>query len=141
MRLSLYTDIGLKVLMYLRGADNLITLSEIAREFDIPKNHLVKVANHLVKLNWISALRGRGGGLSYNISSDRLKLGDIILILEGRHELIDCDAAPCKLSRACNLRQAFNQAIQSFYTSLNKHTMADIASGDTAALIKLIRQV
>ena len=58
MRLNLYTDIGLKVLIYLRNAENLVTLTEILEQFIIPRNHLIKVANHLVKLNWIQAIRG-----------------------------------------------------------------------------------
>ena len=140
MHLNIYTDIGLKIIIYLKNSNELATLTEISKQLNIPKNHLIKVANHLVKLSWIIAIRGRNGGLKYNTATDNLKLGDVIFMLEGKKELLGCDADQCKLRYACNLRKALNKALQVFYAELNSITIADITSGETAALVVLIKK-
>ena len=139
MHLNLYTDIGLKTIIYLKNSNELVTLTEISKQFNIPRNHLVKVANHLVKLSWIIAVRGRNGGLKYNPATDNLKLGDVIIMLEGENELLGCDTDLCKLRNACNLRKALNRALHAFYAELNSIKIADITSGETAALVVQIK--
>lgn len=141
MQLTLYTDIGLKTLMYLKYAEGLVTLPEISKQFDLPYNHVIKVANHLVRLNWVSSVRGRNGGLRYNKDSDKLKLGDVVAILEGKTELLNCEGGGCKLRNACILRGILSQAVESFYSNLNQYTLADITGGITAkAIIKMHKE-
>ncbi|HAV37025.1 MAG TPA: BadM/Rrf2 family transcriptional regulator, partial [Massilia sp.] len=40
-----------------------VTVAEIATQFDLPLNHLVKVVGHLARAGWVRATRGRNGGL------------------------------------------------------------------------------
>ena len=70
MRLTRFSDIGLRVLVYLERADEQsiartqpVTVAEIAKQFDIPQNHLVKVVAEMAKIGWIKSTRGRNGGL------------------------------------------------------------------------------
>ncbi|HTF74853.1 MAG TPA: Rrf2 family transcriptional regulator, partial [Bradyrhizobium sp.] len=45
MRLTVYTDYALRLLMYLAlKEDQLATIAEIAKSFAISRNHLMKVA-------------------------------------------------------------------------------------------------
>lgn len=56
MRLTHFTDIGLRVLIYLtrvREAQSSVTVAEIASQFDISVNHLVKVVGRLARAGWI----------------------------------------------------------------------------------------
>lgn len=135
MNLNLYTDIGLKTIMYLKVTNNLVTLNEISNQFDIPKNHLIKVANFLVKSGYIIAIRGRNGGLKYHPDSDNVVLGELIKSLEGQKELLGCDDGGCRLRSSCGLRSALNEALDQFYTTLNKYTISDITKGGTSELI------
>ena len=49
LRLTVYTDYALRMLMYLALKDDgLATIAEIAESYDISKNHLTKVAHQLV---------------------------------------------------------------------------------------------
>ena len=48
MRLTVYTDYALRLLMYLALKDDgLATIAEVAGSYDISKNHLMKVAHQL----------------------------------------------------------------------------------------------
>ena len=84
MQINRFTDLSLRVLMYLsqQHEEAPITINEIAKQFNVPKNHLIKVVTRLNKLSWIIASRGRNGGLKLHAASNKLKLGDIVKELE-----------------------------------------------------------
>ena len=64
MRLTVYTDYALRLLMYLAlKEDQLATIAEIAQSFAISRNHLMKVAYQLGVAGYVETVRGRGGGL------------------------------------------------------------------------------
>ncbi|MFP5406466.1 MAG: RrF2 family transcriptional regulator, partial [Gammaproteobacteria bacterium] len=64
MRITQYTDYGLRVLMYVGGNDGrLVTIAEIAARFGISRAHLMKVVNRLVRAGFLVGKRGTGGGL------------------------------------------------------------------------------
>jgi len=59
MRLTLYTDYSLRVLLYLAyKKDEMATISELADFYKISRNHLVKVVHNL----GIQATSSRRGG-------------------------------------------------------------------------------
>jgi Rrf2 family nitric oxide-sensitive transcriptional repressor len=63
MRLTVYSDYALRVLMYLAAKqDGLATIAEIATSYDISENHLMKVAHQLGVAGYVETVRGRGGG-------------------------------------------------------------------------------
>lgn len=124
MQLTLFTDIALKSIMYIKQSNDLVTINEIADRFDITRNHLIKVLNFAVHKKWILSIRGRNGGLSYNLDSDGLKLGDVIMILENKDELLDCNN--CILNKNCSLRGILYKAQLEFYAYLNKYTLKDL---------------
>jgi Rrf2 family nitric oxide-sensitive transcriptional repressor len=136
MRLTRFSDFGLRVLMYLtRDRDAPVTIAEIARQFEVPHNHLVKVANRLAKLGWITAIRGRNGGLVLAHPADTLRIGDVIRQLEECETLVDCDDDPCALRGRCLLKAALNAGLEAFYDKMNQFTLADVVSGRTGAAI------
>jgi Rrf2 family nitric oxide-sensitive transcriptional repressor len=75
MQITKFTDLGLRVLMYLSQEVNgqVVTIQEIAQQFNVPRNHLIKVVTRLNKLNWISTTRGRTGGLKLGANANQLK--------------------------------------------------------------------
>ena len=66
MKLTRFSDIGLRVLMYLarESRSPSVTVAEVATQFDVPHNHLVKVVGMLARIGWVDAVRGRNGGIS-----------------------------------------------------------------------------
>src|SRR5881392_2474544 len=104
MRITRFSDIGLRVLIYLAGASQQrspATVAEIAKQFDIPANHLVKVAGQMARAGWIDALRGRHGGLVLRADPATLRIGTVLRELEGDAELVDCTGLQCRLSNDC----------------------------------------
>jgi Rrf2 family nitric oxide-sensitive transcriptional repressor len=134
MHLTRFTDLGLRVLMYLMHArpDTPVTNAEIASQFKVPHNHVIKVVHKLGKLGWIETQRGRGGGLQLAVSPKRLRLGEVLQALEGTVELVDCDSPPCVLSHRCSLKGVLDEALAAFYAKLNEHTLGDLDDSRTA---------
>ena len=66
LRLTVYTDYSLRLLMYLALKDDgLATIAEIAESYGISKNHLMKVAHQLGVAGYVATVRGRSGGLRF----------------------------------------------------------------------------
>jgi Rrf2 family nitric oxide-sensitive transcriptional repressor len=137
MQLTRFTDFGLRMLMYLSKHDRAtpITIAEIARQFDIPHNHLIKVANRLGKLGLVKALRGRNGGLVLALPADSIRLGETLRGLEGDTPLVNCEDPPCALGGNCMLNSALSSGLSAFYDRMNEYTLADVAAGRTETAI------
>jgi Rrf2 family nitric oxide-sensitive transcriptional repressor len=138
MRLTRFSDIGLRVLMYLAQAGEQrtpVTVAEIARQFDIPVNHLVKVVAQLSRTGWVLATRGRKGGLALGVEAHKLRVGAVLRELEGDSELVDCTAQGCRLSLDCRLRGVLAAGQRAFYEAMDAYSLADIVQGTTGEQI------
>ena len=79
MRLTVYTDFSLRVLMFLAlKGDGLATIAEIAKAYGISKNHLVKVAHQLGLAGYVETVRGKGGGLRLARRPESIVLGEVV---------------------------------------------------------------
>ena len=138
MRLTRFSDIGLRVLLYLSGSGERripVTIAEVAAQFDLPANHVVKVVGHLARVGWVEATRGRNGGIRLNADASVLRVGTVLRELEGDAELVDCDSQPCRLSRDCRLREALQIGLNAFYHAMDGYTLADMAKGGSGEQI------
>lgn len=137
MQLTRFTDFGLRMLMYLSKHDRAtpITIAEIAGQFDVPHNHLIKVANRLGKLGLVKALRGRNGGLVLAVPAETIRLGEALRGLEGDVPLVNCEDPPCALGGRCLLTGALRAGLDAFYDRMNEFSLADVSTGRTEAAI------
>lgn len=143
MRITRFSDIGLRVLIYLSGADEHrapTTVAEIAKQFDVPVNHLVKVVGQLARVGWIQSLRGRHGGLRLRADAATLRIGTVLRELEGDAELVDCDGQQCRLSQNCLLRGALAAGLQAFYDAMDRYTLANLTGGTVGEQIIMMRR-
>jgi len=130
MRLTTYTDYGLRVLMYLglRG-ENLSTIQEIAEQYGISKNHLMKLVNELAQLGYVDAVRGKNGGLRLGRRPDQITVGEIVRQLEPDMALVECFRVTdvhCQIVSDCILRPALEDALDRFLETLDGYTLADL---------------
>jgi Rrf2 family nitric oxide-sensitive transcriptional repressor len=135
MRLTRFSDIGLRVLIYLESAGERsqpVTVAEIGTQFDIPLNHLVKVVGQLAKLGWVKATRGRNGGLRLAADPATLTIGQVLRKLEGdENDLVDCEGTNCALKMDCQLRGMLRAGMRAFYEAMDRFTLAQASSGPT----------
>ena len=141
MRLTVYTDFSLRLLMYLAvKPDGVSTIGEVAEAYDIPKNHLTKVAHQLGLAGTITTVRGKGGGLRLGRPANQIVVGAVVRSTEPDMALVPCFepvCARCPIVPACGLRGALHQARSAFLRVLDGYTLADIA-GNTAELQALL---
>jgi Rrf2 family nitric oxide-sensitive transcriptional repressor len=130
MRLTVYTDYALRLLMYLALKDEgLATINEVAERYGISKNHLMKVAYELGTAGYVETVRGRGGGLRLAKPAASLSLGDIVRQTEPDMALVPCFKpvdAPCAIERCCVLRKALDKARHAFLGVLDGYTLKDL---------------
>lgn len=138
MRITRFSDIGLRVLIYLsRAGDDRVspTVAEIAAQFSVPVNHLVKVVGHLARAGWVQTTRGRNGGVRLCVDPSALKIGTVLQELEGDAELVDCEGQECLLKGNCRLRSALRVGLRAFYDAMDTYSLADITGGTTGQQI------
>ncbi|WP_170575083.1 Rrf2 family transcriptional regulator [Ruegeria atlantica] len=129
MRLTSFTDYGLRVLMRLAGApDCAMTTSELAAEFQVSRNHLAKVISALAGAGYLETRRGGSGGAILARPPEEIRLGDVVAFLESGQVLVECfspGGAACTLTPNCRLKARLAQAEASFLADLNCSTLAD----------------
>ncbi len=130
MRLTIHTDYALRMLMLLAvEPDQLHTIEEIARRYDISRNHLMKVTQTLAQTGFVDSLRGRGGGLRLNHPPEKINLGAVVRATEDNLALVECfdpTRNNCVLSGVCGLRGPFDEALRAFLAVLDRYTLADL---------------
>ena len=127
MQLNKFTDYALRILLYIaQPRDMPYTIAEIAEDLHVSKNHLVKIVHFMGQHDWIITTRGKGGGIRLNPQALNSQLGEIVRILQGDHQIVECNTPPCVLRSKCGLKGILDQALEQFNISLNQYTLNDV---------------
>ncbi|WGT52349.1 RrF2 family transcriptional regulator [Thioclava nitratireducens] len=129
MRLTSFTDYGLRVLMRMAGTpEQPFTTGELAEEFRVSRNHLAKVISTLAANGWLETRRGGGGGAILARPPETIRLGDVVAALEGDQAIVECFAPEgntCPLTPQCRLKTRLATANAAFIADLNRTTLAE----------------
>lgn len=128
MQLTIFTDYGLRSLMYVAAhTDRLSSVREIAEHYNISRNHLVKVVHRLAQLGYIDSVKGKGGGIRLAHDPASIRLGDIVKALEPMNlvECFDQKTNTCRMTNSCQLKHYLYDAGKAFIAEMNKYTLAD----------------
>ncbi len=129
MRLTRFADYSLRVLMHLAiTPDRLCTVKEVAQNYQISQNHLVKIVNNLSHLGYIESRKGKGGGIRLLKEADSINLCDLIVNLEPNLNLVECfddRTNTCNIAGACGLKNILHESMKSFTDTLGNYTLAD----------------
>ncbi len=130
MRLTSFTDFGLRALMWMASApERAFSTAEIADEFGISRHHLNKVIQRLARHGFVTTRRGTGGGAMLGRPANEIVLGDLVRLLEQDQALVECFSSngACCITPVCRLKGKLRAAEAAFLTELDRSTLADIA--------------
>jgi len=130
MRLTAFTDYGLRVLIYLGVHDDrLATIEEVAGAYGISEHHLVKVVHRLAQHGFVETTRGKGGGIRLAREPEQIQLAQVVRKTEDNLTLVECfDSATseCRIEPACLLKGILAGALDAFFAALEPYTLADL---------------
>ena len=124
MRLTVFTDYALRVLIYLAlDPERRVTIRDIADAYGISRNHLMKVVNSLTRAELVEASRGVNGGLTLAHPADEITVGEVVRKTEDDFDLVECFRADnqCAITPECVLKHVFGQAQAAFLSEAEKH--------------------
>jgi len=132
MRLTSFSDFGLRALMRLAAAEpgHSLTVATLARELRISRHHLTKVVQALAAAGLVTTRRGAGGGFRLARPAWAITLGEIVRRLESGPALVECfraDGGNCTLTPGCRLKGRLAAAQEAFLAELDRTPLADCA--------------
>lgn len=133
MRLTRFTDLSLRVLVYLglRPGER-VTIRCIAEAYGVSRNHLMKVVSALTRAGYVTAHRGPGGGLELARAPEDINLADVVADTEDDMQLVECFGNPegCVISEFCALRGILGDALEAFMNALGQHDLGDLLGNE-----------
>jgi len=135
MRLTTFTDYSLRVLIFVAvHPDARATIGETARAFAISEHHLTKVVQLLGRAGFLTNLRGRGGGFMLARDATAINVGAVVRATEQSvpAECFDAKSNRCTVTPVCRLKGVLGEAVESFYATLDRYTLADLVANRRA---------
>lgn len=131
MRLSSFTDYGLRMLMRMAGTPGrAFSTAELASEFGLSRHHLTKIMQRLAQGGIVVTRRGGGGGAVLARAPDQIRLGGVVRLLEEGHALVECfgpGGGDCTIGSRCRLKGRLRSAEAAFLAELDRTTLAEVA--------------
>ncbi|HVR37768.1 MAG TPA: Rrf2 family transcriptional regulator [Thermoanaerobaculia bacterium] len=136
LKISKLTDYGLLASVYLaRHHAEVVAAREIAEFYHLPLPMITKVLKTLHCGGVIKSLRGVAGGYTFEGDAELVTLGQLIDVLEGPWDLVECESyddhghAVCAIRVACPSRRfmfGINSAIKGAFEQV---TLGDLMRG------------
>lgn len=138
MQLTSFTDYGLRALIYMASLpeDQMTNISQVTEVYGVSRNHMVKIINQLSRVGFVTAVRGKNGGIRLGKPADQIRIGDVVRQLEPL-ALVNCSIEFCHITPACRLKQVLHTAVQNFLKELDQYTLADMVK-ENSPLYKLL---
>jgi Rrf2 family nitric oxide-sensitive transcriptional repressor len=140
MRLSRFTDIGLRALMVMSARPERIPAGTLAEIHGVSRAHLTKSLQRLASLGLVDTQPGPGGGFRLSRDPADVRLGDLVRDMEPSMALAECFApgSTCVLTGSCRLAGALDGAKTAFLDELNRYTLADLVAPHRSKLVRLV---
>lgn len=115
-----------------QDADRFIPLKEIAERQEISEKYLESVISSLSKNEFLTGVRGKGGGYKLSRKPEQYTVGSILKLTEGSLAPVNClECAPNSCARAFQcptlpMWEKLNEMIEEFF---EKITLQDLIDG------------
>ncbi len=142
LKISRLTDYGLLAAVYLaRKQGEVIAAREIAEFYHLPVPMITKVLKTLHHGGVIHSHRGVDGGYSLDVDVESVTLGQLLDILEGPWDLVECETldetghATCAIRVTCPSRTfmfGINRAIKGAFDRIS---LRDLMRGEMSIVL------
>lgn len=130
MRLNKATSHALRILVACaRAGGELRKIGELAAALDLTQQNALKIAHLLSRAGFIEAERGRYGGIRLARDSKTIRVGDVVVAMEGVPE---GGQGKRQRSDVGTDGPLFGEAFEAFVSVLNQTTIADMAAAPAA---------
>jgi Rrf2 family protein len=136
LKISRLTDYGLLAAVYLaRKAGEVVSAREIAVFYHLPLPMITKVLKTLHQGDVIASHRGVGGGYSFDGDAESVTLGQLLDVLEGPWDLVECESldeqgqAVCSIRVACPSRTFMFGINRTIKGAFEQVTLGDLTRG------------
>ncbi|MEL7562408.1 Rrf2 family transcriptional regulator [Dehalogenimonas sp. 4OHTPN] len=138
MKLSTRARYGTRAMLDLAQhyGDDVIPLKDIARRQQISLPYLEHLVGPLVDARLIQSVRGARGGLKLAKSPESIRLSEVVCLLEGPIEPVDCVHSPekCDRARFCAARDIWDDVGKAMTSVLEQTTLADLVAKQQAKM-------
>lgn len=136
MKLTQYSDLGMRLLIYLAHRyGEPVTIQEMSDRFAVSKNHMVKISHRLTNSGLIESTRGRNGGVRLAGPPESISVEQALRATEDNFDLVECFNAAqnhCVLTDICKLSSVLDDALAAFFSVLRQATLADLIKNGKA---------
>ena len=133
MKISKKSQYGLRAMVYLAHPcfkNKVCTVKKISKDEGIPFDFLEKIFSKLIKANLVGAKKGAQGGYFLEKNPKKIKVGQIIKVLEGETAPVLCLAKEkkifCPRRRKCLTKILWQKLQEALDSTLNSVTLADL---------------
>ena len=130
MKLSTRSRYGTRMMLDLAKHfdEGPVQINDISKRENISVKYLEQLIIPLKKAGIIKSFRGPKGGHMLTSPPDIITVGDIVRILEGGMDLINCIENPelCDRTEHCLMRDVWEEATKAMYDKLDSVTLSSI---------------
>jgi len=132
MKISTKIRYGTRAMLELAShfGEGPIELKEIAKKENISLKYLEQVIIPLRSAGLVKSVRGSKGGYSLAKSPSEIRLNDLVEILEGPINLIEClrDPKGCQKSSFCVTRDIWKEVSEAIYQIFHSITLEEMVN-------------
>ncbi|MDD5070001.1 MAG: Rrf2 family transcriptional regulator [Candidatus Omnitrophica bacterium] len=130
MKISTRARYGMRLMLDLafHHGEGPVFLKDIAKSEEISEKYLSQIIIPLKAIGLINSFRGAHGGYVLARPPEKIKLNEIVGILEGNFNLVDCVKKPDECSRVpiCVTRNLWKMLGETISMTLEKMSLADL---------------
>ena len=135
MQLSVTTDYGIRVVLYLVKHKQIIKSTKLSEELNIPKSYILKVTKKLERAGIVTIYQGVNGGVKVVKDISKITLWDVISALETTtliNKCLDKDGCCTNASSGgfCRVRNVYVVLQQAIEDRLQSIKLVDLIGDD-----------
>jgi Rrf2 family iron-sulfur cluster assembly transcriptional regulator len=120
-----------------RYRDGFVQLSEVSKKQSISLKYLEQIVIPLKRAKYIKSARGAGGGYMLARPPEKIRMGEIVVLLEGGGSLVECTSKPdvCNRHEDCLTREIWKETEKAMLEKLNSYTLSDLITLEVKGLV------